>query len=92
MQTQENSFTTQSIYPAEVTEFNFEPRVQPSLNKDEKLLMTLEDKCRDYSGKEAMDNNKQSTYLRQNLHRMKKHKCNECQRSFTTVASQAPTP
>ena len=100
MQTQENStvrswngFRTPLIYPAEITtSYNFQPRVRPlqcapNLNQDERLLLTHEEKPGDCSGKKVMEENQQSTDFPKNSRAVKKHTCDECQRSFATVAS-----
>lgn len=83
-----NGFRTAFIYPAEVTSYDFQNHGQPNVTKDEKSLANDEEQPGDFAGREAMENlSKRSTDSPRNKRALKKHKCEDCQRSFSTIAS-----
>lgn len=71
-------FGTPYFYPAEVTSYTFQGHVQRP---------AYEEKPADFTGKEALQDDKGSGISAGKARAIKKYKCLECERSFVTAAA-----
>jgi len=77
-------FGTTHFYPAEVTSYTLQGHVHTTATQ---ATSKCEEKPADFTGKEALEDDKESVISPTKGRAIKKHKCLECERSFVTESA-----